>query len=108
LYCNNHQNGSYYSGVGYSWQHLISTDGKSFSDPGLSMNDREAKICANMKAKGIVIYAVPLEVDDKTAKSLLQGCATDADHYLDVSNASDLSAAFTSIAGSIGQLRISH
>ena len=103
----NNQNNSYYSGVGYQWQHLISTNTGSFTDPGLSMNDREAKICANMKAQGIVIYAVPVEVTDSTAQSLLQGCASSASNYINVTASSQLQAAFTNIAGSIGHLRIS-
>ena len=104
----NQNDDSYYSGVGYDWQHLISTNAKAFDDPGLSMNDREAKICANMKAQKIVIYAVPVEVTDTTAMSLLSGCATDSAHYLNVTSSSDLAAAFASIAGSIGNLRIAH
>lgn len=103
----NNQDNSYYSGVGYQWQHLISTNAGSFSDPGLSMNDREAKICANMKAQGIVIYAVPVEVTDATAQSLLQGCASSSSNYINVTASSQLQAAFTNIAGSIGHLRIS-
>ena len=97
---------SYYSGVGYQFQHLISQNSGSFTNPSSAMNDREAKICTNMKADNIVIYAVPLEVTDATAKTLLQNCASSSDKYLDVSSSSQLSATFTSIAGSIGNLRI--
>jgi hypothetical protein len=61
-----------------------------------------------MKAAGIVIYAVPLEVTDSTAKSLLQGCASSSDKYLNVSSSSQLSTTFNNIAGSIGNLRIAN
>ena len=102
----NGSDNSYYSGVGYLWQHLISTNGGSFADADVSMNDREAKICANMKAKGIVIFAVPLEVTDTTAKTLLQNCASSTANYLNVTSSSDLADAFDTIAGSIGNIRI--
>jgi Flp pilus assembly protein TadG len=100
----NQENQSLYSGLGYAWQKLLNTAGASNMDSVL--DDREAKICANMKAKGVVIYAVPMEVTDKTAKKVLQGCASSAENYLAVDKASDLEATFNQIAGSIGNLRI--
>ena len=99
---------SNYTGYGYVWQKRISTNGGSYSDYTAAMNDRLATLCSNMKAAGVIIYTVPLEVTDPTIKSMLQGCATEPDYYIDVSSSTQLQAAFTNIAGSISALRIAH
>ena len=99
---------SNYTGYGYSWQKRIKTDGGSYGDPVTAMNNRLTKLCANMKAAGVTIYTVPVEVTDTSIKSLLQGCASTPDKYIDVSSSSGLAAAFNNIAGSIGSLRVSH
>ena len=99
---------SNYTGYGYSWQKRIKTDTGSYSDPVTAMNNRLSKICSNMKAAGVTIYTVPVEVTDTSIKTLLQGCATTPDKYIDVASSSGLAAAFNNIAGSIGSLRVSH
>jgi len=97
---------SFYTGIGYEWQNRISTKTGSFTDPVTALNDRLATICTNMKAQNIIIYTVPVEVTDPTIQSLLQGCATSASNYINVTSSSQLQAAFSNIAGQIGQLRI--
>ncbi len=97
---------SLYTALGYQWQNRISTDGGSYSNPSQALNDRMAKVCSNMKAAGVVIYTVPVEVTDTTIKGLLQACATSPDKFIDVASSSDLAAAFANIAGSITALRI--
>ncbi len=99
---------SNYTGYGYSWQKRIKTDAGSYNDPVTAMNNRLSKLCSNMKAAGVTIYTVPVEVTDTSIKTLLQGCATTPDKYIDVASSSGLQAAFNSIAGSIGSLRVSH
>ncbi len=103
----NGNNNSVYTALGYVWQNRISTNGGDFSDPASALNDRLAKVCSNMKAAGIIIYTVPVEVTDTNIKSLLQTCASSSDKYIDVSSSSQLSAAFANIAGSISAIRIS-
>jgi Flp pilus assembly protein TadG len=97
-----------YSGVGYTWQSLITTTSGNSTDlaSAAAMNDREKAICANMKLKNIVIYAVPLEVTNATAKSLLQGCVSADSNYVDVTDSSKLADAFKGIAESISKLRL--
>jgi len=99
---------SFYTGIGYEWQNRISTATGSFTDPVTALNDRLATICTNMKAQNIVIYTVPVEVTDPTIQTLLQNCASSSSNYINVTSSSQLAAAFTNIAGSIGHLRISH
>ena len=97
---------SFYTGIGYEWQNRISTKTGSFTDPVTALNDRLATICTNMKAQNIIIYTVPVEVTDSTIQSLLQSCATSSSNYINVTSSSQLQAAFSNIAGQIGQLRI--
>ena len=109
----NGQNNSYYTAYGYQWQNRISPNSGG-STSAQALNDRLAKLCSNMHVKNpdgtdkVVIYTVPVEVTDPTVKSLLQNCATSSDKYIDVSSSSGLKAAFANIAGSIGNLRVSH
>lgn len=99
-------NGSYYAGLGYIWQGLLGITSGSSSTRTSKMNDRFTALCNNVKAKGITIYTVGVGVS-ASSKALLQGCASSSDKYYDVTQASDLTAAFNSIAGSIASLRIS-
>ncbi len=99
---------SFYTGIGYEWQNRISDNTGSFTNPVGALNDRLATICTNMKAQNIVIYTVPVEVTDPTIQSLLQNCASAPANYINVTASSQLAAAFTNIAGSIGHLRIAH
>ena len=99
-------NDSYYEGLGYIWQNLLGITSGSNSTRTSKMNERFTALCTNIKAKGIVIYTVGVQVSN-SSKTLLQGCASSSDKYYDVTQASDLTAAFNSIAGSISNLRIS-
>ena len=107
-YCTPDTNDSTYTGLGYKWQNRISQNNGDFSNPAAAMNDRLGKLCSNMQTAGVTMYTVPLEVTDTNIKTLLQGCASGNDKYLDVASSSDLAAAFANIAGSISNLRVSH
>lgn len=102
----NNPNASYYTALGYGWQKRISSTGTAAGTDS-ALDTRLATLCSNMKAAGVVIYTVPLEVTDTSIKALLQNCASSSDKYLDVSSSSGLSAAFGNIAGSISALRLS-
>ena len=101
------QNKSYFSGLGYIWQNILGITSGTTAQRQTAMDNRQALLCANLKAKGIVIYTVRVEV--LTGPSpVLQACASTPDKYYDVQDVSTLNAAFASIAGSINSLRISH
>jgi Flp pilus assembly protein TadG len=101
---NGKYNGSAYDGYGFIWQNRTGTVGGT-SARTTAIDNRLAAICTNMKAAGIVIYTVRVEV--KTGSSaLLEGCATTPDKFYDVQSASNLTAVFSAIAGSIENLRI--
>lgn len=76
-----------------------------------------AAYCAAMKTDAdttdsynnprVVVYTVGFDIaSDTNAQTLLNGCATDADHAYLASNGSQLLAAFQDIANNISQLRV--
>jgi hypothetical protein len=69
------------------------------------MDGKLATLCANMKAQGIILYTVRVEVTTGDS-SVLRNCATSGDKFYDVQDASQLTAVFNAIAGSIQNLRI--
>lgn len=100
-------NASFYHGYGFIWQNLLglstSADSATRTD---KIDDRLELLCANVKAKGIIIYTVRVEVTTGTS-ALLKGCASGDEKFFDVQNVSQLSNAFDAIAHSIHNLRIS-
>ncbi|MEO6339530.1 MAG: pilus assembly protein TadG, partial [Caulobacteraceae bacterium] len=73
-----------------------------------AMDGRLTQACSNMKNPNvnITIYTVRIDLSG-TAPAALSGCATLPEYFYDVPDVADLSDAFTAIAGSIGDLRIS-
>jgi len=66
-----------------------------------------SKLCDYAKSKNIELFTVAFAVTDTAAKTMLQGCATDAAHYYDATNAAALAAAFQAIGQSLTSLRLS-
>jgi Flp pilus assembly protein TadG len=106
---------SIYTGLGYIWQKRLLQAGSTSTyltetsqdtDRRDGIDAREALLCANMKAKGIVIYSIGVGVSTHS-KSILQTCASYSDYYYDVTDASQLDTVFDNIAGAIASLRIS-
>jgi Flp pilus assembly protein TadG len=103
---NSDADSSFYSGIGYIWQNRIGvTASASQTQRNAAMDSRTALICDNIKADGIILYTVRIDVSG-VSPSVLQNCATSADKFYDVPNVANLSAAFEQIAGQIGKLRI--
>ena len=101
-------NDSWYHGYGYIWQNRLGTTSSSSGTRTGKLDDRLKALCTNIKNARIVIYAVGVGVS-ANAKGTLQDCAKNAGGiYYDVnSSGSNLDAAFSAIAGSIENLRIS-
>ncbi|WP_425999347.1 pilus assembly protein [Caulobacter sp. DWR1-3-2b1] len=108
----NNPNDSTYSGYGYVWQGRLKNAsnmslgiGATATNRRDAMDSRQTKTCTNAKAKGVIIYSIGVGVSAHS-KVVLQGCASAADKYYDVTNSAQLSAVFDAIAGSIQNLRI--
>jgi Flp pilus assembly protein TadG len=108
-------NDSSYSGSGYIWQgRVLQASGtplagsNSSAERTAALDDRLSKLCTNMKAvdKDIEVYTMRVEVVGGTS-TVLQNCASGADHYFDVQNAADLNSVFQTIAGQIASLHLS-
>ncbi|WGM37783.1 TadE/TadG family type IV pilus assembly protein [Caulobacter sp. NIBR1757] len=102
----NNDNESNYNALGYLWQNRLGIDRGGEGARTAAMDKRLALLCENMKAKGIVVYTVRVEVKSG-ASALLKKCATSSDRYYDVQDADDLDDVFQRIAGEISNLRIS-
>ncbi len=63
-------------------------------------------ICDYAKTNKIEIFSVAFMVDNVDAKSILEYCATDTEHYFDASDPDKLMAAFSGIARSLSQVRL--
>jgi Flp pilus assembly protein TadG len=106
-------NRSIYTGYGYIAQgrlrnssNVALTASSSYDERTYAIDSRQAKACANAKQAGVLIYTIGVGVSSHS-KSILQTCATSTDMYYDVTNASQLTSVFNTIAGAIQNLRIS-
>lgn len=103
---NSDADSSFYSGLGYIWQGRLGvTASASQSQRNAAMDTRTSAICSNIKADGITLYTVRIDVSG-VSPSVLQTCASSPSQFYDVPNVANLNGAFTQIAGQIGKLRI--
>jgi hypothetical protein len=101
-----------YAGTGYIWQGRVIKDsggqalqtGASSSSRTSALDYRLGLLCANMKAKGIEIYTIRVVEGSST---LLEACASNRDHYYNVTDSTMLTSVFQNIAGQISALRLS-
>jgi Flp pilus assembly protein TadG len=97
---------SFYSGIGYIWQNRVGVGSSSSQNQrNAALDSRTALICSNIKADGIVVYTVRIDVSGQSP-AVLQNCASSPDKFYDVPNVGNLPAAFQQIAGQIGKLRL--
>jgi len=71
-----------------------------------TVNTETLSLCTYAKDNNIEVYSVAFMVDDPAAKTMLETCATDSDHYFDASDPDKLLAAFSGIAQSLSQVRL--
>ena len=69
-------------------------------------NTDTTTLCTYAKTQKIEIFTVAFKVDDVAAKTMLETCATDSEHYFDASDPDKLLAAFSGIAQSLSQVRL--
>jgi hypothetical protein len=77
------------------------------SNQSTQVDGRMATLCTNAKAAGFTIYAVFVDLNGTQGNSsVLQNCATDSDHYFDLTTSNAIVTAFATIATQITQLRV--
>jgi hypothetical protein len=67
---------------------------------------RQRILCDNVKADGIVIYAMHVNTENDPTSAVLQYCASDTDKFSTVTSASQIMAAFNNIGSSLSKLRV--
>lgn len=71
-----------------------------------------ADLCENMKNSGITVYSIAFELNDNTARDLLDNCATDDQgsqvFFYRADNEDELREAFREIARNISSLRLTN
>lgn len=67
---------------------------------------RMAKICTNVKAAGITIWAIHVNTDNDPTSTVLQNCASDSSKFFVLTSASALITTFNQIGSQLSQLRI--
>ena len=98
-------NDSYYSGIGYIWQNRLGITSGTATQRRTAIDNRLTLLCQNMKAKGVTLYTVRVEVNDGE-NAVLKACATSENKFYDVQNVSELTQVFKAIAGSIQNLHL--
>jgi hypothetical protein len=69
-------------------------------------NAKLAKICANIKSKGIRIFTIAFMVTNQAGKSILKACASNDSDYFDSPNATALADAFKAVGSNLTRLRL--
>jgi hypothetical protein len=80
------------------------------SDNGLSSKDQAQKFCDAIKVASnkTLLYTVGFDLaNNASALTFLRNCATSADHFYQADTGADLEDAFSAIAQSLSELRIS-
>lgn len=101
-----------YSGVGLMNQNRVGVAGASNdAQRRAALDGRLAELCTNMKARGIVIYTVRVEVSEGSSE-VLRKCATvkedgETPLFYDVPDAAKLPAVFDKIGQDLIKLRLS-
>ena len=89
---------------------ILMTDGMFNTEYELDNNGasaaQAAAVCANIKARGIIVYTIGFQAPGEVLP-LLRGCATTPDYFFDVQNSAALNAAFARIAADLTELRLS-
>jgi Flp pilus assembly protein TadG len=103
---NSNNNASYYSGDGYIWQNRLGITSGTTAQRQTAIDNRLTLLCQNMKAQGIVIYTVRVEVTSGSS-TVLQNCASQPSYFFNVTDSSNLNNVFQTIAGQIANMHLS-
>ena len=97
-----------YSSTGYLVdERLDGTNvGSTVGETTAAMNAKTLAACTNAKADGIEIYTIRLEEPNVTTGTLLQECASGADHYFDSPSKEQLTPIFDKIRDMLTVVRL--
>ena len=95
----------------YSQVVILLTDGLNTQDRWYSsqssIDTRQEKTCANVKAAGITIYTVQVNTGGDPTSTLLQNCASDSNKFFLLTSSTEIPTTFSQIGTALTQLRLS-
>ena len=91
---------------GLNTQNRWPSYGNGYTQFSGQIDARQRILCDNIKATGIVIYAMHVNTDGDPTSAVLQYCASGSDKFSTVTSASQIMAAFNSIGTSLSKLRV--
>lgn len=114
-------NAPYADAVAYGTKDILKsvvllTDGRQSTKswgPGASLSKTNGEtnleeMCANIKAKDILLITIAFDIKDNATENRLRNCATSPTYYFDADNNQQLSSAFTKISDLLkGKLYVS-
>lgn len=80
--------------------------GVSNSQANTELNKRMTTICTAIKAQGITIYTITLNLTNQTTMNLFKNCASKPEYYFNSPTASSLQDIFKQIGTSLSDLRL--
>jgi Flp pilus assembly protein TadG len=89
---------------------ILMTDGifnQRYESTNGSSEAQARAVCADMKSKGVAVYSVAFQAPS-TAQALLQDCSSGSSFYYSAENGEELRQAFTEIAKTLNNLRLTN
>jgi Flp pilus assembly protein TadG len=83
-------------------------DGQEGTAADALIDDRMNKVCAAVKADGVVVYSIFVNTGNQSTPVALQNCATDSSKYFALTSSSEIVTTFNQIAQQITNVRVSH
>ena len=74
-------------------------------DPSPEVDARQALLCSNIKASGVLIYTIQVNTDGDPESAILKSCASNNQFY-PTTTASGIATAFDAIGTSLTKLRV--
>ncbi len=101
------------AGVVYSDVIILMSDGLNTMDrwygngydPSSQVDGRQAILCTNVKAAGVLIYTIQVNTDGDPESAILKSCASNNQFY-PTTTASGIATAFDAIGSSLTKLRV--
>ncbi len=95
-----------YSSYGRMSERHFGSSIDTVSEFTTELNTLVSTLCTAIKAKGIIIYSILLQVNDSTTNQLYSDCATPGNYHNSPSS-SNLAGIFNTIAQQLSKLRVS-
>jgi Flp pilus assembly protein TadG len=94
----------------YSQVIILLTDGLNTEDRWYtnqsSIDTRQTKTCANIKAAGITLYTVQVNTGKDATSTMLQNCASDSSKFFLLKSATEIVTTFNQIGTALSNLRL--